>query len=296
MRAPVTTLVNGVPEERVAVAERALQYGDGLFETISCVGGRPRWLDLHLQRLRLGCERLRLPFQDYGSLAREIAALAATEQAAAEQAAGEPRCLVKVIVSRGVALRRGYAPSGAEQPTRIVSRYEWPLESSPAAALRVCVSEVRLGINPRLAGLKHLNRLEQVLAQLARPAGVDEVLMLSSSAEVIGGSMTNVFFADDTGLFTPQLEECGVAGVMRRRVLQAAGALRHPEGSAVGDPRAPMGVTVRRVMATELAGVREAFVTNVRWGIRSIGSLDGRALAGDDYAQQLRRRIDAAQS
>lgn len=289
MKPPATTLVNGEPGDRVSTAERALQYGDGLFETISCIGGRPRWLDLHLERLRLGCERLRLPFEDYGALAREIAALGAAALSA------EPRCLVKVIVSRGVALRRGYAPSGAEHPTRIVSRYEWPQDGSATAALRVSLSEVRLGTNTRLAGLKHLNRLEQVLAQLARPPGVDEVLMLSSSDEVIGGSMTNVFLADEAGLFTPQLDDCGVAGVMRRLVLQAAGA-PGPRAMLPAGRAQPAGVTVRRVMPGELAQVREAFLTNVRWGIRSVGSLDGRALGSDDYAQQLRRQIDAAQS
>ncbi len=295
MKPPATTLVNGEPGDRVSIAERALQYGDGLFETISCIGGRPRWLDLHLARLRLGCERLQLPFHDYAVLSGEIGALAV-----AVAPSVEPRCLVKVIISRGIAARRGYAPSGAEQPTRIVSRYEWPQDSSVTAALRVSVSEVRLGINPRLAGLKHLNRLEQVLAQLARPPGVDEVLMLSSSAEVIGGSMTNVFFADETGLFTPQLQECGVAGVMRQRVLQAISASQHGgtprEGAQQTPIDVPTGVTVRHVTLAELTRVREAFVTNVRWGIRSIGSLDGRALASDDYAQQLRRLIDAAQS
>ncbi len=276
------TLIDGRPGDQVSVAERALQYGDGLFETISCVDGAPRWLPRHLQRLRLGCERLQLPFTDYEVLAQEITALAGAGSAA------PARCVVKVIVSRGAALRRGYGPTGAERPTRIVSRHEWPA-GDPTAPLHVSLSSVRLGTNPLLAGLKHLNRLEQVLAQLARPPGIDEVLMLSSRGEIIGGSMSNVFLADQTGLFTPRLDACGVAGVMRGLVLQASRARR---------PVAPLrfgAVRVRRVMPSELPGVREAFVTNVRWGIRSIGSLDGRALASDDYAQQLRRQMDAAQ-
>jgi 4-amino-4-deoxychorismate lyase len=303
------TLIDGRPGDQVSVAERALQYGDGLFETISCVDGTPRWLPLHLQRLRRGCERLRLSFTDYTALTDEVTALAAAGAGAgtgaaadAETAAGtagaaaggagrsthaRARCLVKVIVSRGVALRRGYGPTGAEQPTRIVSRHEWPA-GEPDRPLQVSLSSVRLGTNPLLAGLKHLNRLEQVLAQLARPAGIDEVLMLSSRGEIIGGSMSNVFFADDTGLFTPRLDACGVAGVMRGLVLQTS-KTRRTAGVR-------MHVHVRRVMPAELALVREAFVTNVRWGIRSIGSLDGRPLGSDDYAQQLRRWMDAAQS
>lgn len=279
----VATLIDGQPGDQVSAAERALQYGDGLFETISCVGGVARWLPLHLERLRLGCERLRLPFTDYAALSQEIATLA-RGATAASTAPSASRCLVKVIVSRGVAVRRGYGPTGAERPTRIVSHHEWPADADNPAPLQVCLSSVRLGTNPLLAGLKHLNRLEQVLAQLARPTGADEVLMLSSRGEVIGGSMSNVFFADAAGLFTPRLDACGVAGVMRSLVLQAS------------KTRAGGRIQVRRVMGREVTQVREAFVTNVRWGIRSIGSLDGRALASDDYAQQLRRRMDAAQS
>jgi 4-amino-4-deoxychorismate lyase len=260
--------------------DRGLQYGDGLFETISCVGGRPRWLGLHLQRLRAGCERLQIRCDDFDALGAQIAA----------HAAGQERCIVKLIVTRGIARRRGYRPSGDEIPTRILTRHEWPrpppalAQASPVPqGFRVAISGVRLGMNPLLAGLKHLNRLEQVLAQNAmRDAALEEVLMLSSSGQVIGGSMSNVFFADDSGLFTPALHDCGVAGVMRQVVCAAA-------------ERSGKRVQIRAVEAGELARVREAFVTNVRWGLQSIALLEGRALACQQYAQALRRQIDATQ-
>jgi 4-amino-4-deoxychorismate lyase len=158
--------VDGLDAQSVSVRERALQYGDGLFETLSCIDGRPRWLSLHLARLSEGCERLRLPFQAYGTLAAEIRALAA----------GQDRCVVKVIVSRGASSQRGYGVRAALAPTRIVSRHPWPAARSGALALGT--SEVCLGENPALAGLKHLNRLEQVMAQIRRPVDLDEVLML----------------------------------------------------------------------------------------------------------------------
>lgn len=271
MSAP--TLINGRPGEQLPVSDRALQYGDGLFETISCLGGEPRWLERHLLRLREGCRRLRISFDAERALAAEVGQLAQ----------GQARCIVKVIVSRGVATRRGYRPSGEERATRIVSRYEWPQESAEQAPLRVGLSAVTLGINPRLAGLKHLNRLEQVLAQLDKPTSLDEVLMAASSGELAGGSMSNVFLVDERGLFTPSVEQCGVAGVMRARVLEALAAMPHSGLSA----------EIRTLPVIELGGVREAFLTNVRWGIRSIGVLDGRSLPSDDYAQRLRRLIDA---
>ncbi len=137
-------------------------------------------------------------------------------------------------------------------------------------------------MNPLLAGLKHLNRLEQVMAQNAlRAAPLEEVLMLSSAGHVIGGSMSNVFLADDSGLFTPALDDCGVAGVMRQLVCEAA--------TAAGTP-----VRVRSVDPSELPHVHEAFVTNVRWGVQSVTALDGRPMPAHEHAQELRRLIDAA--
>ena len=267
------TLINGQPGEQVSALERALQYGDGLFETISCCEGRPRWLERHLRRLAEGCRRLQLHFEHERALAAEVAQLAQ----------GQARCIVKVLVSRGAATRRGYRPSGEERSTRIVSRHAWPQDDAEQAPLHVGLSAVTLGINPRLAGLKHLNRLEQVLAQQDKPASLDEVLMAASSGELAGGSMSNVFLVDERGLFTPPVDRCGVAGVMRARLLEALAAT----------PESGLSAEIRTLPMLELAGVREAFLTNVRWGIRSIGVLDGRSLPSDDYAQRLRRLIDA---
>jgi 4-amino-4-deoxychorismate lyase len=269
----ISSLIDGRADHGIDSADRGLQYGDGLFETISCCDGQARWLPLHFERLQHGCERLRLPFREFEQLGAEVRGFAA----------GQQRCIVKVIVTRGTATRRGYAPGGDERPMRIVSRNDWPASQPGAAAgFRLGVSSVTLGVNPLLAGLKHLNRLEQVLAQMARDeTQLDEVLMLSTAGQVIGGSMSNVFFADDSGLFTPELTDCGVAGVMRRLVLQAAAGQGHP-------------VCVRPVACIELASVREAFLTNVRWGVQSAQLLDGRTLASSAHAQRLRGLIDAA--
>ena len=113
----------------------------------------------------------------------------------AAHAAGQGRCIGKLILTRELAQRRGDRPVGDETPTRILARHEWPVAPSPAPVspamqgFRVAISSVRLGMNPLLAGLKHLNRLEQVLAQSAmRDAPLEEVLMLSSAGQVIGGS------------------------------------------------------------------------------------------------------------
>jgi 4-amino-4-deoxychorismate lyase len=181
-----------------------------------------------------------------------------------------------LILTRGVAARRGYRPLGDEKPTRILSRYDWPAPSPEQwSGFRVGLSSVTLGINPLLAGLKHLNRLEQVLAQSEmRGKEVNEMLMLSSAGQVICGTMSNVFFADEGGLFTPSLLDCGVAGVMRSRVLATAA-------------ECGIAVAVRPVERAELRTLREAFVTNVRWGLQSIDVLEDRSLPVRTQAQQL---------
>ncbi len=112
---------------------------------------------------------------------------------------------MKVIVTRGEASRRGYAPCADAVPTRIVSCHEWPVEQPTSSEFRVGLSSVQLGLNPCLAGLKHLNRLEQVLAQQHMTYNAwNEVLMLSTSGRVISGSMSNVFCVGAQGLFTPR--------------------------------------------------------------------------------------------
>jgi 4-amino-4-deoxychorismate lyase len=264
-------LINGRSARSIDSDDRGLQYGDGLFETISCVSGRPRWLALHLERLQRGLARLRIAFDQLAALRCEIEALAG----------GEERCIIKVIVTRGTATRRGYAPSGDETATRIVSRHPWPEQARSPAQFRVGVAAVCLSGSPILAGLKHLNRLEQVMAQMeCADRQLAEVLMLTATRQLISGSMSNVFLVTEEGLITPDLTECGVEGVMRRVVLESAAS-------------AGVRVAIRPVWLQELPAVREAFVTNVRLGVQTVDSLDGRALPDAGFAERLRRLIDA---
>lgn len=265
--------VNGQPGDTLRISDRGLQYGDGLFETITCLAGHPRWLPRHMARLRRGCERLQLGFGGWESLEQEIRLAAA----------GAQRCIVKVLLTRGLAQRRGYRPAGTESPTRILTRHEWPAADPGAeAGFQVALSSVRLGCNPTLAGIKHLNRLEQVLAQQAiGSAAIDEVLMLDSRGDLISGSMSNVFFVDGEGLSTPSLEQCGVAGITRERICEAAA-------------RAGCPVRLRSVRQEEFAGIQEAFLTNVRWGVQPIGSLEGRALTRREWAVRVRGWLNAS--
>lgn len=262
------SLVDGVPCELVSIRDRGLQYGDGLFETLRCEHGRLRWFERHLARLTLGCERLGLAAPDGAVLRAEAQSLAGSA----------PRTLMKIIVTRGQATARGYRPAGDERSTRIVSAHDWPVAGSEE--FRVGLSGVGLGINTALAGIKHLNRLEQVLAQRAAgQSGLHEVLMATAAGEVVCGSMSNLFVWRGDALHTPPVDQCGVAGVMRSLVLEAAARLG-------------IAVRVAPLPAAALASMQAMFVTNIRLGVQPVHWYEGRRLAVDGRGAQLQELID----
>ena len=174
--------INGVEQPDIAVADRGLQYGDGLFETLAVFDGQcPRFLD-HYQRLSAGCDRLGLPQPDETLLLQEVA----------QAAQGKNKAVIKLIVTSGAG-GRGYSRPAKLQTTRIVMLHDWPeypqTNWQEGIALRFC--QTRLGCNPTLAGIKHLNRLEQVLARNEWQGNEDaEGLMLDMNGNVIEATMS----------------------------------------------------------------------------------------------------------
>ena len=253
-----TVLVNGVHDTAVSAQDRGLHFGDGLFETIACVKGRPRFLQLHLERLEFGCERLQLA-TNLEEIAAEVHRLALDVD----------RAIVKVLVTGGEAIARGYARSGSERATRITIRYPWPHESSAQLhdGVMVRTLTLALGENPRLAGLKHCNRLEQILArtELAADPDVAEGIVFSSSGNLVSATSSNVFLVRESCLLTPRIDLCGVAGVMRRVVLR--------EARRVGIPAREC-----ELRAQDLQTADEVFLTNARIGIWPVRALDAREL------------------
>lgn len=269
--APQVVWINGRPDGTLSPAERGLHYGDGLFETIACPGGRPRFLALHLERLRGGCERLGIRFPAPDELRREILAVAA----------GARRAIVKVLLTRGPAVARGYLATGAERPTRLTLRYHWEEEDPRLAADGVAVrtAALRLAENPALAGLKHLNRLEQVLARREWSDGnIAEALMFSASGRLISGVMSNVFLVEGGRLRTPRLDRCGVAGIMRQVVLREAA-------------RAGIEAEESALECADLERARELFLTSAVTGLRPVRSVDGRACEPGPVTRELRQRL-----
>jgi 4-amino-4-deoxychorismate lyase len=257
----------------VPVLERGLHYGDGLFETIACTGGQPRLLGRHLRRLARGCERLGIDPGDRGALDDEVRELAAQA----------PRSVIKLLVTRGTALGRGYALSGRERPMRILLRYAGPAEDPVAQedGVRVRLASLRLGENPALAGIKHCNRLEQILARREwTEADIADALMFSSSGALVSGTMSNVFLVRGSKILTPRIDRCGVAGVMRELVLELAAA-------------AAMAAEERRLDAADLETADEIFLTNALIGIRPVRELGEKRWLPGPATRQLQRELAA---
>jgi 4-amino-4-deoxychorismate lyase len=209
-------LINGESRTSIEIADRGFQYGDGLFETIEVRNGQPVFFKRHLQRLSLGCQRLQIPVPDAQLLS--IEALELCRQMQGTQA------VLKIIVTRGSG-GRGYRQPDTIQPTRVLSLHPYPdypkNYTEHGIVARFCSS--RLGLNPGLAGIKHLNRLEQVMARGEwDDTAIQEGLMLDINGHLIEGTMSNLFYAKNHRLYTAALTHSGIAGVMRGLVMQLA--------------------------------------------------------------------------
>ncbi|WEN13497.1 aminodeoxychorismate lyase [Rhodanobacter sp. AS-Z3] len=255
-------LINGVAEQQVSALDRGMAYGDGVFETLRLIGSSAPLWSRHMQRLQDGCTRLRIPPPDVQQLWHEV--LQVTH--------GMPQSVVRITVSRGQG-ERGYALPANPCPTRVVAAFAPPLVDQHAYAhgVRMRVCDLRLAEQPLLAGIKHLNRLEQVMARAEwNDPSITEGVLLDSHERVISATMANLFVVVDGELLTPSLQRCGVAGVARAQVLAS-----FPEA---------------RVDDMALATLRradEVFLSSSVRGIVPVSSLDGR----DHLPGALTRRV-----
>ena len=262
--------IGGQPGDSIDATDRGLNYGDGLFETVAVVQGQPKLWQAHMERLQSGCDRLNIPFPGADLLMGEM------EKAVPDRGNG----VLKIVVTRGPG-GRGYRPPETLHPTRIVAFH--PAPTYPAACwtegvtTRIC--ETRLGRNPSLAGMKHLNRLEQVLArQEWCDDSIAEGIMFDTEGRLVSGTMSNIFLVSGGRLTTPSLSRCGVEGVMRRQVLDIATHLG-------------MAVEIRDIPADRLGQADAVFLTNALMGIWPVRQIDNQVFSPDAVPAALREHI-----
>lgn len=264
-------LINGAFADSIDAGDRGLAYGDGLFETIRTVNGQPVLLSAHIQRLRDGCESLGIE-APVDELQGDIRSLLSENQTA--------HAVLKIIVTRGVS-GRGYRFEPGGRPTRIVSISEYiPDRQAGEKGISAMLCDTRLALNPRFAGIKHLNRLEQVMAAGELPESCQEGLMMNLSDELIEGTKTNLFIVEDKQLITPGLDGCGVNGTMRQFLLDR------------------MTSSISPVSMVRLNRADEVFVCNSVVGIWPVTSLltnDGQTMAWTvgPVTQSVRQLVEA---
>lgn len=206
-------LINGEPKHSIEITDRGLQYGDGLFETIEVKQHQPVFLKQHLERLKAGCQVLKIPYPDTSLLLDEIHLVSKASD----------RGVLKIILTRGSG-GRGYRQPNVLNPTRIIVLHPFPdyPEDYSTRGIKARFCTTRLGLNPLLAGLKHNNRLEQVLARAEWQDEFQEGLMLNLHEHVIEGTMSNLFIINGQKIYTPEITVSGVKGVMRQIIINIA--------------------------------------------------------------------------
>jgi len=269
-------LVDGVRAECFPVDDRGLMYGDGVFRTLRVAGGRPRWWHEQLAKLADDCAQIGLTVPDASHWQADLDLLA-------------PYCtdgVLKLIVTRGSG-SRGYLPPASAIPRRLM-RYDaiasnMIAPSADGISVRLCT--LRLGQQPRLAGIKHLNRLENVLARAEwNSTDIHEGLLLDQAERVISGVMSNLFIWRDQGkqsrLLTPRLDQCGVAGVARARLMRLARA---------------QGLQVEEVVLSlqDVFDADEVMLTNSVSGLRRVARLESKTWPVPLISPRLAEWLDA---
>jgi 4-amino-4-deoxychorismate lyase len=206
-------LVNGEISNFIAASNRGLNYADGVFETMVVQGGHPLRWQAHMDRLGLGCERLGLAMPPQALLLREVQTISA----------GYGNAVIKIVLTRD-GFGRGYTPPKGGDCTRIITVHPYPdgIEAIAREGVTAQICEIRLALQPALGGIKHLNRLDQVLAAAEiRDSNVVEGVLLDSEGHVISAISANIFLVFEDRLLTPRLDRCGVRGVVREQILAA---------------------------------------------------------------------------
>ena len=263
-------LVNSKPGKSISVRDRGLLYGDGVFRTMRATHGKARHWPLHHQKLQYDCTALGIACPDFALLSAELNGLLAQHHDA----------VVKLIITRGEGTR-GYAP-----PIQTTTTHIWdvsPIPDYPADwvthGIKARLCQLRLSRQPRLAGIKHLNRLENVLAAAEwSDTEIAEGVLLDERGYVIGGTRSNLFMMNDGLLSTPDMSYCGVAGVQRKRVMEWAATHNMP-------------CQVGQFGLDELLAADEVFLVNSVIGLWPVRELQSRTWGHHPIAIQVQKGL-----
>ena len=269
-------LVNGSFDNVISPLDRGFAYGDGIFRTFVMRDSQPEYWPLHYQKLVADCAAINIVCPSAELLMSDLQQLFLPDELA----------VAKIIITRGEG-SRGYAPPAITAPTRVVVKSlmpEYPAERfSVGVHLTVCAT--RLAPQAKLAGIKHLNRLENVLARMEWgsdyiASGIADGIMLDMQGNVIECTAANVFVRFGDTLITPSLNLCGVAGVTRQRIMNVVHALS-------------LKVSEETFDLKKLLSADEAIICNSLYGAWQVHKVENKTLKVNGLAANIREVLKA---
>ena len=269
------SLINGSFEQAISALDRGFAYGDGVFRTMRVRNGLPVNWPFHYQKLvadcaviGIVCPSAELLMSDFQKLFEHELFLADSNQVG------------KIIITRGEGAR-GYAPPVITVPTRVLIKSNLPhyatVHYEQGVQLHICGT--KLSAQPRLAGIKHLNRLENVIARMEwRDESIFDGLMMNQSNQVIECTSSNIFARFGQQLITPDLSQCGVAGITRHRILGL--------GSVLG-----FAISTQAISLEQLLSADEIIICNSLYGAFQVTKIGNTRWAKQDLAEKIRNIV-----
>ncbi len=266
----ISCTINGVFNAAISPLDRGLAYGDGVFRTLKVVNGLPDHWPSQYQMLEENCSVLGIVCPSADLLMSDFLQLFLADETA----------VAKIIITRGES-ERGYAPSAITEPTRIVIKSAMPKhpKENVDEGVQLHLCNMRLTHQPALAGVKHLSRIENVLARMEwNDPAIAEGLMLDSAGNVIECIASNIFARYNDTLITPRLDQCGVAGVTRQRILALAKTIN-------------LKVKIATMSLEKLLAADELIICNSLYGAWQVRSLSHKTWTKQTLAINIRKAL-----
>ena len=260
--------VNGKLTNKINIKDRSVQYGDGVFETIAVKAQLLEFWKEHYQRLNRGCKVLRIKCPSELFLKREINNFIKKIK--------KKKFILKIIISRGEG-GRGYQPPEKSKPTRIIGVYSWPnypkINYKKGVKLGVC--KMRISSQPYLSKIKHLNRLEQIIARSEwKKKNISESIMLDFNDNIIEGTMSNIFGVKKNVYYTPSTTLSGIEGIMRNKILQFL-------------KKTKKKYKIKKINLKELLNFDEVFICNSVFGIWAVRQIEKKKFPFGEKTKEL---------
>ncbi len=262
-------IINGEEQSKISVFNRNMQYGDGLFETCVAKDNQILFWDKHLLRLNIGCDKLKIKKIEESIWLEDIKK--------ALSFSSKKNCIIKLILSRGNS-QRGYSYPDDILPVRVVMVSEI-IKSQSKQSFSLEYAQSGYHSNPNLAGIKHCNRIEQILARATMKE--DEAIMLDENKNIISVTQGNIYFIFGKRLLTPKLDRCGVIGSRRSLILELA--------KSIG-----LDIKEEEVSMIQAQKADEVFISNSLIGIQSVSSIEDCQLSGSSITDKIKRAFESA--